>query len=116
MFPDEVTIVRRRGGWRSYLCLNTGPKVTVLIARSIGTEGNRPRWQIDPVAHERQYVTLIALVDSKNEAVHEMYMFANVNRDRRLYVTTDHAWLKSGKRLDSLSQLLEIVEVVLQGR
>jgi hypothetical protein len=110
MFPDQVTVVRRGGRWRSHLRLKGGLKVNVLVSRSIGTEGKPLRWQIDPVVRERRYVTLIALLNTNNSAVQKMYLFPYMDQKQRFRVTTDDVWLKRGKQLRCLSQFREAVK------
>jgi DNA invertase Pin-like site-specific DNA recombinase len=111
MFPTEITIVvRPNKRWRSHIRLKSGVTVNVLIGRCRGTIDNRLKWEITAVEHESHYVTLIALLNPTNTAVHEMFVLPNVEPElRRRFLTTDHPWLKRGERLKSLSQLLEVV-------
>jgi len=110
MFPGEITVVCRGGRWRSHLRLKRGLIVSVLVSRSIGAEGKPLRWQIDPVVHERRYVTLIAFLNTNNSAVQKMYFFPYMDQKRRFRVSTDDVWLKRGKRLRFLSQFREAVK------
>ena len=112
IFPNEIAVVRRGGRWRSCLRLKSGPTVTVLIARSIGTGGRAPRWQIDPIPDERQYVTLILLLDLNNSAALEMRLFPYMDRRRRFHITTDDGWLKLGQKLQCLSEFREAVQAI----
>jgi DNA invertase Pin-like site-specific DNA recombinase len=57
-FPDEVSIVRRGGRWRTRLQMRNGLIVSVLVARSVRTWENAFRWRVNPVQSEREYVTL----------------------------------------------------------
>src|SRR6266853_1246289 len=68
MFPNEVTIVRRGGRWRSRLRLSGGLIVSVLVARSIHVWRDAIRWQVDPVQHERKFLTLLARLDEPNSS------------------------------------------------
>ena len=116
MFPNEIRIVRQGGRWRSRLSLKGGLMVTVLVSRSIGTDGKPFRWQIDPVAHERQYLTLILFLNRNNTSIEKMCVFPYLDRKRRFHVTEEDVWLKRGKRLRSLSRFLEEIEIASQGR
>ena len=116
MFPNEITVVRRGGRWRSHLRLKSGRTVNVLVARSIGTEGRRLRWQVDPVPRECRSTTLIVLLTANNSAVQEMHIFPYVTKKRRFHLTEDDAWLKGGKPLRSLSQFCQAVELASQKR
>jgi hypothetical protein len=110
LFPDEVSIVRKGARWRPRLRMKNGRIITVLVARSLGKETGRFIWQVDPVAHERRHVTLLALLDVNNSLVQEMYVLSRMDRQRRFHVTTDDDWLKRGELLKCLSQLREAVK------
>ena len=116
MFPSEVSIERRSGRWRSLLRLEGGLIVSVAIAHSIGTSSNGLTWQIDPIAHERLYVTLLALLDENNSIIQEMFLFPHFDRESRFHVTTHNVWLKRGLPLTCTSQFLEAVRTISQWR
>jgi DNA invertase Pin-like site-specific DNA recombinase len=112
MFPDKVWVERRGGRWRSLLRLEAGPIVSVIIAHSIGASSKGPIWQIDPIAHERLHVGLLALLDEDNSLVQEMFLFLCMDKQRRFRVTRDHVWLKRGLPLRNTSQFLEVVQTI----
>jgi DNA invertase Pin-like site-specific DNA recombinase len=112
MFPSEVSIERRSGRWRSLLRLETGLIVSVVISHSIGEKSKGLTWQINPIAHERLYVTLLALLDGNNSIVQEMLLFPNIDRQKRFHVTKDSVWLKRGLSLKCTSQLLDAVRTI----
>lgn len=112
MFPSEVSIERRSGRWRSRLRLAGGLIVNVVVSRSIETRSKGLTWQINPVAHERLDVALLALLDGNNSTVQEMLLFLYIDRQKRFYVTRDNVWLKRGLPLKSTSQFLEAVETI----
>jgi DNA invertase Pin-like site-specific DNA recombinase len=116
MFPNEITVVRQGGRWRSHLLLKRGLTVNVLVSRSIGQEGRAFRWQIDPVLHECRYVTLILLLNLNNSAVQKMYVFPYMDRKRRFHLAADDVWLKRGKQMRFLSQFREAVKTVSRKR
>jgi DNA invertase Pin-like site-specific DNA recombinase len=116
MFPDKVWVERRSGRWRSLLRLKTGPIVSVVIAHSIGTSSKGCIWQIDPIAHERLHISLLALLDRDNSIVQEMFLFFCLDRQRRFRVTRDHVWLKRGLPLKSTSQFLEVVQTIYESQ
>lgn len=116
MFPGKVWVERRGGRWRSLLRLETGPIVSVVIAHSIGTSSKGCIWQIDPIAHERLHVSLLALLDGDNSIVQEMFLFLSMDRQTRFRVTRDDVWLKRGLPLESTSQFLEVVQTISESR
>src|SRR6266849_3727665 len=109
MFPNEVTIVRRGGRWRSRLRLSSGLIVSVLIARSIQVWRDAVRWQVDPVQHERRFLTLLARLDERNSSFLDFHVFPSIDRQRRFRVGLSGPWLNRGKRLSDLSRLCEFV-------
>ncbi|MGD1025546.1 MAG: recombinase family protein [Candidatus Sulfotelmatobacter sp.] len=114
MFPTEVSMVRRGGRWRSRLRLKNGRFVSVIVCRSIGKKSQHFIWRVNPLAYERRWVTLLVLLNMKNEAIHEMRVFPNMNRP--FHLSADHQQMKRGERLNSLSQFLEAVKAVSQKR
>ncbi len=99
MFPDEISIVKRGGRWSSHLRRKDGSIVIVLACRSIRTEAKPLTWQIDPVAHERRYVTLIGLFNENNNAFMEFCIIARLDRITRIYVTVGDGLLTRGNQL-----------------
>jgi DNA invertase Pin-like site-specific DNA recombinase len=108
LLPDKVKIVRRGGRWRSYLRLQNGRTVTVLIARSIRNP-ERVTWQINPVPRECRRITWLVLLNPQNTGVHEMRLFARINRRRRFHVHADSMWLLSGRKIPSLQDFYKTV-------
>ena len=116
MFPNDISVVRQGGRWRSHLRLKRGLRVNVLVSRSIGTEGKPLKWQIDPVVRECRYITLITLLNMNNSAVRKMYVFPCMDRKRRFNIAKDDVWLKRGTQLRFLSQFREAVKATSQKR
>ena len=108
MFPNEVSIVRRGGIWRSRLRLKNGRLVSVIVCRSIGKRSQHFIWRVNPIAYERRWVTLLVLLNMKNEAIHEMRVFPNMNRN--FHLSVDHPRMNQWERLNSLSEFLKAVK------
>jgi DNA invertase Pin-like site-specific DNA recombinase len=109
IFPDEVSIVRRGGRWRSRLRLKSGLMVSVLIARSVHVWKQSLRWQIDPVLHEYRLVTLLARLSEGNHSFLDFHIVPNMDRRRRFHISTDDPWLNRGQPLSNLSGFLTVV-------
>ena len=109
MFPDDVSIVRRGARWRSRLRLRNGLVVSVLVARSIRTWKETQRWQVDPVQHERECVTLLARMDNENRSFLDFHVLPNIDRTRRFYIRMSDIWLNRGDRLQDLSSFCTVV-------
>jgi len=116
IFPRQVSVERRGGRWRLRLRLKNGRIISVLVCRSIGTRSKHFIWQVDPVAQECRFVTLIAFLNTKNDAIHEMSVFPSMDRTRRFHVTAENPWMKRGERLEGLSQLIQAIDNVSRKR
>ena len=108
MFPQQVSIVRRSGRWRSRLRLRGRLIVSVLVARSIRVWKDTVRWQIDPVRYERKHVTLLARLDQENKFFLDYYVMPNVDRLKRFYIRENDTWLTRGQRLQQLWYFCEV--------
>jgi DNA invertase Pin-like site-specific DNA recombinase len=108
-FPDAVSIVRSGGRWRSRLRLQDGLIFSVLVARSLKVWKNTVRWIIDPVKHERSYVTLLARLDIDNSSFFDFHVLPNIDRSTRRQISQGDPWLSRGIRLYEMAGLLEAV-------
>jgi len=102
-FPDDVSIVRQGGRWRSRLRLGDGVTVSVLIARCIEVWQDTVRWQIDPVEHERNYITLIARLDRENRSFLDYHVVPNINRPKRFHISDMDQWLLRGIHMNDVA-------------
>jgi DNA invertase Pin-like site-specific DNA recombinase len=109
LFPNEVSVVRRGGRWRSRLRFRGGLTVSVLVARSIRTWKDTNCWQIDPVKHERKLVTLLARLEQENRAFLDFYVLPGIDRLTRFHIRQNDAWLNRGLRLTDISEFRAVV-------
>jgi len=109
MFPNDVSIVRRGGRWRSRLQLTNGSIVSALVARSVRPWKETVRWRVDPVPQERKLVTLLARLDENNRAFLDFHVLPDMDRCRRFDISLKDLWLN---RAHPLSDLLAFGEVV----
>jgi hypothetical protein len=110
IFPDDVSIVRPGGRWRTQLRLSNGTTVSVLVARSVRVWKGTVRWLIDPVERERSYVTLLARLDVDNSSFLDFYVLPNVDRSTRIQISQEDPRLAKGVRLNDAAALLTVVE------
>jgi len=108
MFPNDVSVIRRGGKWRSQLQLSNGLIVSVIVARSIRIWKKTLRWRVDPVQHERGLVTLLARLDESNNSFLDFHVFPSVNRVKRFDLRLMDDWLNSGQRLSDLRAFCEL--------
>jgi hypothetical protein len=109
MFPDDVSVFRRGGRWRPRLKLRNRSMVSVLVVRS--TKRCRAvRWQVQPVRHECRFVTLIARLNTSNDAFLDFHIFPRLNARKKFEIRLEDTWLNGGQRLTELSQFCECVK------
>jgi DNA invertase Pin-like site-specific DNA recombinase len=113
IFPDHVSVVRYGGRWRSRLRLNNGVIVSVLVARSV-----RPwkalRWRVNPVPHEREYLTLLARLREGNESFLDFHILPNI--DRSIDICLNDSWLDRGVLLGDLRAFCTVVSRAARSR
>jgi DNA invertase Pin-like site-specific DNA recombinase len=109
-FPNEISVVRRGGRWRSRLRMSTGLIVSVLVARSMRTRTDTLRWLIAPVQDERKFITLLARLDASNRTLLDFHVFPNIDHRKRFHISLGDSWLNRGTRLNDVSRLCEVVE------
>ena len=114
MFPDDVSIVRPGGRWRSRLRLTNGLTVSVLVARSVRI-WKAVRWRIDPVPHERRHVTLLVRLREGNRSFLDFHLLSSLDRERRFDISMDDPWLNRGERLTDLRAFCEAIALVDAG-
>jgi DNA invertase Pin-like site-specific DNA recombinase len=108
MSPDEVSIVRCSGRWRSRLRLTSGLMVSVLLGRCIRAWKQSLRWQIDPVLHECELITLVARLDESNRAFLDFHVVPNIDRHRRFHLSLRDDWFKRGQPVADLKTFFQI--------
>jgi hypothetical protein len=108
-FPDDVSIVRRGGRWRSQLQLTNSSIVCVLVARSV-----RPwkalRWRVNAVPRERKHVTLLARLGEGNRSFLDFHVLPNIDRCRD--ISLGDVWLNRGQPLTDLHAFCKVVSRV----
>jgi hypothetical protein len=86
----------------------------VLICRTDAVWKNTRNWVVEPVQHERKFVTLLGRLDNTNRSILDLYVFPNIDRPKKFEISD--AWLARGKRLSALSQFLDVVMCVRSNR
>jgi DNA invertase Pin-like site-specific DNA recombinase len=106
--PNDVSISRRGGRWRGCLLVKR-LTVAVIVARRVRVWKNTVRWQVDPVWHERNFVTLLARLNEENSAFLDFRVFPRINRRRRFWISQTDPWVQRGKTLSDLAQFCQVV-------
>jgi hypothetical protein len=112
LFPNEVSVVRRGARWRANLRMPKGRIISLLMTRSIAGLKTFTRRQIDPVRHERNFMTLLARLDEKNESIFDFRLLPGVDRGSRFRISPNDDWLRRGKRLRTFSEFCYAIKQI----
>jgi DNA invertase Pin-like site-specific DNA recombinase len=96
-FPNDVSIIKRGGRWRSQLRFSNGPLVSVLVARSLRAWKETIRWQIDPIRPECKFITILTRLDANNRSFLDFHVFPRMDRRGRFRICLSNPWLEGGK-------------------
>jgi hypothetical protein len=115
-FAGQLDEVRATKRFRPLLRLRkTGLLISVVVARFQPTTRTRqPRWFIEPPSHERRRVTIIGLMDERNESVTSVRVFPKMNypNPTNLKFGLDHEWWQTGKPLEKIHDFLAVLKYV----
>ena len=113
-FPNEASIIRRSGRWRSRLLLSNRVMVSVVVSRTEKVWKDTRNWVIEPTRLERKLITLVARLDNTNRTILDLRVFPNIGRSGKFDLSD--SWFARGKPLTDLSQFLRVVEEVRKAR
>ena len=109
MFPEESSVVRRSGRWRSRLRVRNVAIVSVVVARRVKVWKETIRWQIDPVPREGKLITLLARLNMDNDALLDFHLLPWMDRKKRFLISQRDPWLARAERLPDLAAFREAV-------
>lgn len=109
-FPDEILAMK---GKTTCVLLQGGIKVLIRICRSFRIKSGR-RWTIGPGC-DGNTTTLAAIMNEQNTGIEALFILPSVP-NRRLWTTIDGTLLKSGIRLDRLTDFCRVVRTVSETR
>jgi hypothetical protein len=113
-FPDKLSVVRRNRRWRAQFKLQNGPVFSLQIAKLQARSKYVSRWRITPIANEQRNITLLARLNSTNDAFHDFWVLPSLDCKPNLHVGEYDVWLHRGKRVPDLLKLPEILRQVEQ--
>jgi len=73
-------------------------------------------WLLDPHPDERRFITLLARLNPRGPDFYDFNILPNIDRKKRFAIKCDDEWLKRGRPLQKLSDLLDVVEQVRKSR
>jgi DNA invertase Pin-like site-specific DNA recombinase len=112
LFPRDIKIIRRGRKWRPRLKVRRGSVISVVLARPVRIARGALCWLSDPPRRERRIVTLLARLNQDGNGFHDFHVLPNIDRKKRFKIRFDDEYLKRGRRLRQLSDLLHVVDQV----
>jgi DNA invertase Pin-like site-specific DNA recombinase len=111
LFPKDIHTFRLPR--RHRLLLNVeGETVSILLCRSIKTQGKTPYWSLDPVPCESEYMTLLCRLNRANDGFFDFRLLPKLGRKTQGVFTGQHALLKVGEQIHGLEDLCNVVKRV----
>jgi DNA invertase Pin-like site-specific DNA recombinase len=107
LFPESVAITHRPGGGRSILRVDDRFFVSLDLCRTKRKKKQEPYWVVDPNPAEREFVSLLCMMNSAHDSVTEFYLFPQMDVISHRARKGD-PWLTKGVHLKNLSQFYEV--------
>jgi len=116
LFPRDIAIIQLGGKFRPRLRVKGGPTISVVVARPVRMAGGALCWLADPPPGERRFVTLLARLHPTKPDFHDFHVVPNIDYKKRFPIRPKDEWLKRGQPLETLADLLLVVEQVRRPR
>jgi len=115
LFPDHVVITLSPRGKRSVLRIDETFMVSLLFCGQDLTV-SKYCWSARPAPSERDYITLICLLNRRYDRVLRYYIAASTGQRNSLRLRTDSPFLQESVRLECLSEFYVTVKSVWNRR
>ncbi len=99
-----ISVFQPNGHFRPAVFAGLVP-LSVHVARCFATESGELRWLLNAVSAERDYLTLIARLDTRNDDFQDYFVLPNLTGRTRWTITAEDAGLKRGRRLLSTYEI-----------
>lgn len=109
LFPNDLTVSKPGGKWRSQIRLRGGQPVSVLMVRSRICKDTTLRWVLKPVPYEQRHPTLMARLNKENRAAMDFHILPNLEGVTSIHLREKDPWLRRGVQLSALADLLNVV-------
>ena len=116
LFPKRVRIESRGGRYRKWLRLKGGTKIAVRVCLCFETASGQLRWRVKSDRRQNQSLVLISLMNTKNDAYRELYLFPALSLPSTASVSIDSSLFKMGHRIPNASLFLEVLSGIRQQR
>lgn len=109
LFPDHVKILLTWRGKRSILRIDNAFFVSILFCRR-DNDGPNYFWAAQPAKHERDYITLVCLLNRRYDRVLHYYIARKTGDWRFRALHLDSPMLRNAIKLETLSDFYPIVK------
>jgi DNA invertase Pin-like site-specific DNA recombinase len=107
--PNRIRVVQPDGHWRPKL--RAGKKlISVYVCGCLHDADGDPRWVLNAVSRERNYIALIVRLNPGNESVMDIFVVPDTRSRTRFTLKRDDPWLACGTKLDSMAGFLQAVK------
>jgi DNA invertase Pin-like site-specific DNA recombinase len=115
LFPKNVTVFHLPNKTRSVLRLDNDFNVSVLLCRSVPREAGGIQWVAETAIAERNFVTLLCMMNPSRDRVLRFYVFPAMNLKTRKFLEND-PWLQKAVRLKKLSEFYAVATKLQESR
>jgi len=116
VFPGRVKPFRLPGQLRRLLKVDDDLVVSLLCCRRERTSNGELRWIVIPVSRERDFITLICLLNRTNKKVCRFYLFPRIDFRGSHRIKKQDEWLAQGIRVRRLTEFCDIVQACQRNR
>lgn len=116
-FPEHVLVTKLPRRTRSILRIDDDFYVSIIMARFSRRRVKRQSsgyWIVNTNPAERNYVTLLCLLNTQCSGIHSLHIFPRMNVPLSHQLYESDPWLSTGKRLKNLSAFYQIVRALHQ--
>jgi DNA invertase Pin-like site-specific DNA recombinase len=112
LFPGDVSIEGRGGRSHNWLRLKTGLRIVVRSCVSLRTQRGGLRWRVRSDPADSQFMVLLAMMNSENDAVENLVLLPPMSLPRTLDISANSKLLTMGRPVPGVDTFLEILREV----
>lgn len=112
LFPADISVFHQKNRRRSILRLDNGLSISVVICRCRRLPTGKLAWKLYPTPTERNYITLLCRLNSKNDGFHDFYLFSSIDKHSWFSFTSRSEWLRKAIRLTRIADFYETAKQV----
>ena len=108
-FPGRIAIRKDGRKYRGILIVDGHIVVSVVLCRWGVWRAESPSWRYYPTPSEKEYITLLCTMNSRNDGIEGYYLFQHLGRAGTYRFGRNNKWLRSATRLNSVSELCDVL-------